>query len=184
MTPQPSPSARGFETTSLVRVLTIERRRLRLDTSEVEAAASRRRSSPEDTAPDTRATGPDQEAGRVVLAIDGSAVEYLGEGVALGALGLRLLSALAAKPARVIAHAEIAHAVWDEAGTQYIEQIRGHAKAVNDALRSVQARAGTAGLGGASGLLKPKRGLGYYLDLDPRSVALRGPKEPQPGGPR
>lgn len=97
-----------------------------------------------------------------VLVIDGVSVEYRNQRVMLSSLPLQLLKALAHKPGALLSHFELAEAVWGDAGTQYLDQLRGHVKTVNDAFIKA---------GSTTRLIRPKKGTGYLLDLGAEQVS-------------
>lgn len=133
---------------SLVRLLSVEEGVLRLDTELIKDALS-------------SAGPPLSSTDLPLLLIYPTCVEYDGQPIILGPLGIKLLRVLAGAGGKPLAQGEIARELWgDDGGEYYMNEVRQHVKQVNDAVR----KALPERFSGDSRLVKAKRRVGYYLD--------------------
>lgn len=95
------------------------------------------------------------------LVIEGSAVEYEGSKLILSELPLKLLTRLAAAGGNLVSRDELVGALWGQNGLVYMEEIRRHAKAINDACLPLL----IGGTPRTKRLVQSKKGAGYFLNL-------------------
>lgn len=146
---------------SLVRLLSVEEGALRLDTDGIRDALSPVGPLPSSTEPP-------------LLLIHSTCVEYEGQPIILGELGLKLVGVLAAAAGKPVAQRDIAGELWgDEWAAYHIEDVRQHVKQVNDAAREALPES----FSDDRRLVVGKRRVGYYLSVPAKRIRVVEPPE-------